>query len=119
LFRAAAGATIINLADYRLFAADKQYPPARLKLVRSSVVIDMLGPFALAGSQSKPVAASLRAHGHGPAKTIRDSGIKRSISRSAWAVRTLIHTLQFVAGWNGFIAHHDEHLLRVDSASGS
>src|SRR6188474_2717696 len=26
-------------------------------------------------------------------------------------------TLQFVAQWNGFIAAHDEHLMRIDSAA--
>ncbi len=115
---AAGGAAMINLGRYRLFAADATYSARAIELVRTSIVIDMLSPFALAGSQMNRYLMKPETFSATDFQRYRDSGIQAfHIAVGMGGPQAHLNTLQFVAAWNGFIAHHDERILRVDSAA--
>ncbi len=114
--KTAAGSTMLNFGRVRLFAA--AYSTRAVDLVRSSVVIDMLSPFALASSQSNRFLLKPETWGEAELKNYRDSGIHAfHIAVGMGGPDAFLQTLQFVAGWDGFIAHHNDHLLRVDTAA--
>jgi membrane dipeptidase len=116
---AAAGAAVapmINLGRFQLFAQSAtQYSARAIDLMKRAVVMDMLSPFKISSSPwlSRPdtfTAADLQ--------RFKDSGINVfHIAVGLGGQDPYLTTLQFVAQWNGFIAAHDEHLMRIDSAA--
>jgi len=109
---------MLNLGRYRLFAADTTYSARAIELVRSSLVMDMLSPFALAGSQMNRYLNKPESFNAADLQRYRDSGIHAfHIAVGMGGPNAHLNTLQFVAGWNGFVAHHSDHMLRVDTAT--
>ena len=107
-------APMINRGRFRLFAQSAvQYSTRTIDLMQRSVVIDMLSPFKISGSTwlTRPdtfAAADIQ--------RFKDSGINVfHIAVGLGGADAYMTTLQYVAQWNGFIAAHDQHLMRVDS----
>lgn len=116
LLRLAAAAPMINFGRARLFGAD--YSTRAIDLVKSSTVIDMLSPFALSGSKTRDWLAKPETFTAADLRHYRDSGINAvNIAVGMGGPEVFLNTLEFVAGWNGFLAHHDQTLKRIDSAA--
>ena len=112
----AALAPMINRGRFQLFAqSTATYSTRAVDLMRRAVVIDMLSPFKISSSPwlSRPdtfTAADLQ--------RFRDSGINVfHIGVGLGGQDAYTSTLQFLAQWNGFIANHDQSLMRIDSAA--
>ncbi len=123
LFKAVAGAGIgalcapmINRGRYRLFAASNaEYSARGIDLVARSTVIDMLSPFKLGSTTwfTKPDSFT-----QSDFQRFKDSGINAfHIAVGVGGSEAYLNTLRFIAGWNGFLANHDQWLMRVDSAA--
>ncbi len=108
------GAPMINRGHYRLFAhSPTEYSARAIELVGRSLVIDMLSPFKLGSTSWLSNPDSFK-----PAdlQRFRDSGINVfHIAVGMGGPEAYLSTLRFIASWNGFLANHDQHLLRVDS----
>ena len=109
-------APMINRGRFQLFAQSAtQYSTRAIDLMRRAVVIDMLSPFKISGSTwlTRPdtfTAADIQ--------RFKDSGINVfHIAVGLGGTDAYVTTLQYVAQWNGFIAAHDQHLMRIDSAA--
>ena len=123
LLKTAAGAAVgfgiapmINRGRFQIFARSAtQYSTRAIDLMRRALVIDMLSPFKISGSTwlTRPdtyTAADLQ--------RFRDSGINVfHIAVGLGGSDAYVTTLQYIAQWNGFIAAHDQHLMRIDSAA--
>ncbi len=107
-------APMINRRRYRLFAhSPTEYSARAIELVGRSLVIDMLSPFKLGSTSWFSNPDSFK-----PAdlQRFRDSGINVfHIAVGMGGPEAYLATLRFIASWNGFLANHDQHLLRVDS----
>lgn len=111
---ATAAAPFVNRGRYRLFAGQAaEYSARAIDLVGGSTVIDMLSPFKLGSTTwfTRPesfTAANLQ--------RFRDSGIDVfHIATGVGGADAYTNVLRFLAGWNGFLAHHHASLMRVDS----
>jgi membrane dipeptidase len=116
---AAAGVSLalspmLNLGRFRLFAdSPAQYSARAIALVQRATVIDMLSPFALGSS---PWLARPDTFTPAHLQRFKDSGINVfHIGVGLGGQDAYVTTLRFFAQWNGFIANHDQHLMRVDS----
>ena len=113
---AVALAPMINRGRFRLFAqTTTQYSARAIALVQGATVIDMLSPFSLGSSTwlSRPDTFT-----PANAQRFKDSGINVfHIGVGLGGADPYLATLRFLAQWNGFIATHDQHLMRVDSAA--
>ncbi|MGH9754554.1 MAG: dipeptidase [Blastocatellia bacterium] len=111
----AACAPMINRGRYRLFAGSNQEYSARaVELVGRSTVIDMLGLFKIGSTTwfTKPDSFK-QADFH----RFKDSGINAfHIAVGTGGTEAYLNTLRFISSWNGFLANHDQWLMRVDSA---
>ncbi len=114
--RAAAAAPLILAGRVRLFGAE--YSTRAVDLVKQSTVIDMLSPITLSSVRmmqfmTKPenfTAANLADY--------RASGI--NVFHAAIGMGgpdAFANTMQYVAGWDSFLAHHSETLKRIDSVA--
>ncbi len=108
-------APFINRNRYRIFAnSSVEYSARAIELVARSTVIDMLGVFKLGSSPwlSKPDTFK-----QSDWQRFKDSGINVfHIAVGMGGPEAYNSTLRFVATWDGFIANHDQWLMRVDSA---
>lgn len=111
---ATAAAPFVNRGRYRLFAGQAaEYSARAIDLVGGSTVIDMLSPFKLGSTTwfTRPesfTAANLQ--------RFRDSGIDVfHIATGVGGADAYTNVLRFLAGWNGFLAHHHASLMRVDT----
>jgi membrane dipeptidase len=127
----AAVAPMINLGTFELFGQSAQssgkYSTRAIDLVRSTTTLDMLNPFSLyatlAPLMARQGAPQPRTWLNDPATftqkdlaTFRDSGIDvYYIAVGIGGANAYEDTLRFLALWNGFIAHHNDSLARVDS----
>lgn len=115
---AALAAPMLNLGRYRLFAASPtEYSARAIRLVTESLVIDMLAPLSINGE-----ARQRWASGGGPnpqeLQEFRDSEIDVfHIATGVGGTNAYERVLQFVGGWNAFIAEHDQSFMRIDSAA--
>lgn len=102
---------------FSLFAGSAtEYSERAIRLVRESLVIDMLSPFKISPSQSTKWLAHPESFTTADIQRFRDSGINVFHPAIGMGGPSANHTvLQFFALWNGFIAHHDDWLMRVDS----
>ena len=109
-------APMINRGRYRLFAQSAtQYSARAIALMQRALVVDMLSPFSLGSSPwlSRPDTFT-------PAdvQRFKESGINVfHIGVGLGGADPHGNTLRFLASWNGFLAAHDQHLMRVDSAA--
>jgi membrane dipeptidase len=116
LFRLAAAAPMLNFGRTHLFGA--QYSTRAVDLVKSSTVIDMLSPFALSSSKSRQWLTKPETFTAADLQHYRDSGIHAvNIAIGLGGPEAYLNTLQFVAQWDGFLAHHSETMKRIDSAA--
>lgn len=125
LLKSAAGAgfatitsPMINLGRHQLFAASpKEYSSRAVELVTRSTVIDMLSPFTLNFPKQAKWFASPETFTAADLQPFKDSGI--NVFHTAVGMggpEAYLDVLKFFASWNGFIADHTDHLMRIDSA---
>jgi membrane dipeptidase len=109
-------APMINRGRYQLFAhSAAQYSTRAVDLMRRSVVIDMLSPFKISSSPWLTRPDTFTAT---DVQRFKDSGINVfHIAVGLGGPDPFATTLQFLAQWNGFIANHDQVVMRVDSAA--
>ncbi len=115
---AAIAAPMINLGRFSLFARAAEYSERAIRLVRESVVVDMLSPITL----NFPLFAKWEAQPElfGPAefKPYQDSGINVfHIAVGTGGQDPRGSTLDFISKWNSFLAGQDERFMRIDSAA--
>jgi len=124
----AAAAPMINLGTFQLFAqSNEKYSTRAIDLVRSATTLDMLNPFSLyaclAPLMSPPGTPQTRTWLNDPTTftqkdlaAFRESGIDVChIAIGTGGPNAYDDSLRFLSLWNGFIAHHNDWLARVDS----
>lgn len=126
LLKSAAGAgfatitaPMINRGRHQLFAASpKEYSSRAVELVSKSTVIDMLSPFTLNFPKQAKWFAKPETFTDADLQPFKDSGINVfHIAVGMGGPEAYLEVLKFFASWNGFIADHTDHLMRIDSAS--
>jgi membrane dipeptidase len=125
ILKSAAGAALgslaapmINRGRYRLFASSpKEYSARAIGLMSRSTVIDMLSPFTLDFPKQAKWVANPESFTAADLQPFKDSGINVfHIGVGMGGPDAYLEVLKFFASWNGFIASHTEHLMRIDSA---
>jgi membrane dipeptidase len=106
---------MINRRRYQLFAnSATEYSARAIKLVQQSLVIDMLSPLSVDPAntwQSDPNSFTST-----DLQRFKDSGIKVfNLGGGGGGSDAYLRNLRFMAEWNGFIAHHDRDMMRIDS----
>jgi membrane dipeptidase len=121
---AAAGAAVVaasmlNFGRSRVFAGSmKEYSTRAIDLVRESTVIDMLGLMTLDFPKQTKWFTDPESFTPADLQPFKDSGI--NVIHPAIGIGGMGSydtAMQIFAFWNGFIATHDEHFMRVDSAA--
>lgn len=114
---AVVAAPVINRSRYRLFAnSTTEYSTRAVDLVQRATVIDMLSPFVISPSKSSKVFLNPESFTAADIQKFKESGINVfHIAVGTGGRDAYVGTLRFLALWNGFIANHDRHLMRVDS----
>ena len=111
-------APMLNLGRFQLFAnSSREYSVRAIDLVRQSTVIDMLCILTLDFSKGNKWMADPESFTVEDLKPFKESGI--NIIHPAIGIGGMGSydtALQIFAFWNGFIANHDEHFMRIDSA---
>jgi membrane dipeptidase len=111
---AAAAAPFVNRHRYRLFARQTAgYSKRAIDLVTSTTVLDMLAPFKIGRTTWMQRPADFAA---ADVQRFRDSGISVfHIATGVGGQDAYTNVLRFLALWNGFLAHHHDSLMRIDS----
>ncbi|HEY6945246.1 MAG TPA: membrane dipeptidase [Candidatus Acidoferrum sp.] len=113
---AAFGAVMINRGRYPLFAGGPEYSARAVELVQRSTVIDMLAPLWISPSKTRMMLGNpenFKAEDYTPYK---DSGINVfHIAIGTGGPDAYLETLQFLSGYNSFLARHDAWFERVDT----
>src|SRR5579863_7639545 len=116
LLRLAAAAPLLNFGRVRLFGAE--YSTRAVDLMKSSTVIDMLSPFALSSSKQRMWMNKPETFTAADLQHYRDSGIHAvNIAIGLGGPEAYLNTLNFVAQWDGFLAHHSDTLKRIDNVA--
>ncbi|MEK6287430.1 MAG: membrane dipeptidase [Acidobacteriota bacterium] len=112
-------APMTNRGRYRLFAASpKEYSARAVELMTRSTVIDMLSPFTLNFTKQARWFANPETFTVADLQPFKDSGINvLHIGVGVGGPEAYLEVLRFFASWNGFIAGHTDHLMRVASAA--
>ena len=125
----AAIAPMINLGSFELFAQSKnndKYSARAIQLVQQSTVMDLLNPFSLyavIAPLAAPRGTVPRTWLNDPTTfseaslvPFRESGINvYHIAVGTGGPNAYDETLRFLSQWNGFVAHHSDWFMRVDS----
>jgi len=107
----AAAAPMLNLGRFRLFAGSPaEYSARAVDLVKQSLVIDMLSPLIISFRKFSAWMQKPDSVTTADFQRYKDSGI--NVFHIAVGVGAA-QSLPFISGWNGFIANHDEHLMRI------
>ncbi|MEZ5426065.1 MAG: membrane dipeptidase [Pyrinomonadaceae bacterium] len=110
-------APMLNLGRFRVFADSiRQYSARAIDLVKQSTVIDMLSVMTLDFDKQAKWMADPESFTAADLQPFKESGI--NIIHPAigmGGMNSYANVLEFFAFWNGFIASHDDHLMRVDS----
>ena len=111
-------APMINRSRFRLFAHSMtEYSTRAIDLMKRATVIDMLSPFVI-GSRSDKWFSNPDSFTAADLQKYRDSGINVfHIAVGTGGRDAYLSTLKFISSWNGFLANHDQGLMRVDSAA--
>jgi membrane dipeptidase len=111
-------APMINRQRFRLFAnVATEYSTRAVDLMKRATVFDMLSPF-LIGSRGNKWFSDPDSFTAADLQRYRDSGINVfHIAVGTGGRDAYLGTLRFVSSWNGFIANHDQTLMRVDSVA--
>lgn len=109
-------APMLNRGRYRLFAGSNvEYSARAVELVGRSTVIDMLSPFKLGSTTWFTNPDSFK---QSDFQRFKDSGINAfHIAVGVGGADPYLSALRFIASWNGFLANHDQWLMRVDGAA--
>ena len=110
-------APMINLGRFRVFAESPiEYSVRAIDLVKRSTVIDMLSVLTLDFAKQDKWMANPELFTAADLQPYKDSGINVIHPAVGMGGFNSYETvLKFFASWNGFIADHDEHLMRIDS----
>jgi membrane dipeptidase len=115
----ALAAPMINRARYRVFASSaSEYSARTLELIGRATIIDMLSPLTLNFTKQAKWFANPESFLPADLQPFKDSNI--NVFHTAIGMggpEAYVETLKFFGTWNGFIANHDEHFMRIDSAS--
>lgn len=111
-------APMINRRRFRLFAnVATEYSMRAVDLMKRATVFDMLSPF-LIGSRGNKWFSNPDSFAASDLQRYRDSGINVfHIAVGTGGRDAYLGTLRFVSLWDGFIANHDQTLMRVDSVA--
>ncbi len=121
---AALAAPMMNFGSFQVFAASPtKYSTRAVDLVQRSTVIDMLNPFSLymvmadfMGDKTPTWFTDPTLFTEKDWQRYKTSGFNViHIGVGTGGPDAYTDTLQFLASWNGFIAHHSDWLMRVDS----
>jgi membrane dipeptidase len=110
-------APMINIGRFRLFAyTGAQYSERAIRLVRESLVIDMLGLLTL----NFPLMAKWTRNPETltpvDIQKFKDSGINVFHTAVGTGGQNAHEsTMRFVSGWNSFLAGQDQNFMRIDS----
>ncbi len=107
---------MILLGRVRLFGAE--YSTRAVDVMKSSTVIDMLSPITLSSVRMTQLMAKPASFTAANLADYRASGIHAfHVALGLGGPEAYQNTLQFVAGWDGFLAHHSETMKRIDSVA--
>ncbi|HJQ68235.1 MAG TPA: membrane dipeptidase [Blastocatellia bacterium] len=108
---------MVNRGRFRLFAnSQAAYSTRAVDLVKQSTVIDMLSPFAISFAKHTKWMSNPASFTSADAQRFKDSGINVfHIGVGLGGRESYLNALKYFAAWNGFIAHHDQLLMRVDT----
>src|SRR5688572_28315363 len=112
-------APMLNRGRYRIFANSRaEYSSRAVDLVQQSVVIDMLGPFTLDFAKQNRWFTNPENFTAADLQPYKESGINVfHVAVGLGGPDAYDRTLRMFAAWNGFIANHDQHVMRIDSAA--
>jgi membrane dipeptidase len=110
-------APMLNRGRYRLFAnSPVEYSSRAITLVQQSLVVDMLGPFTLDFAKQNKWFTNPETFTAADLQPYKDSGINVfHVAVGVGGPEAYDRVLRMFAQWNGFIANHDQHLMRIDS----
>ena len=112
------GAPMINLSRFRIFAGSPtEYSARAIDLVKQSTVIDMLSVLTLDFAKQGKWMLDPETFTAADIQPFKESGI--NVIHPAVGMggpNAYENTLKFFASWNAFIANHDAHFIRIDSA---
>lgn len=108
-------APMLNRERYRLFAdSTSEYSARAIELVQRSLVIDMLNPLTV--DPSSTWVSDPNTFTPADLQRFRDSGIKVfNLGGGSGGRNAYLNNLKMIAEWNGFIAHHNPDIMRIDS----
>jgi membrane dipeptidase len=110
-----AAAPMLNCDRFRLFGADDS--ERALRLVRESVVIDMLSPLTLNFPLFGKWQAQPELFGEAEFQKYKDSGINVfHVAVGVGGADPRANVINFLGNWNSFLAGQDERFMRIDSA---
>jgi membrane dipeptidase len=108
---------MLNRGRYRLLAnSPVEYSSRAINLVQQSLVVDMLGPFTLDFAKQNKWFTNPEAFTAADLQPYKDSGINVfHVAVGVGGPEAYDRVLRMFASWNGFIANHDQHFMRIDS----
>ena len=117
LARAAAGATMFNFGSYKLSpAAGQTYSSRAIELVHRSTVIDMLAPLWISPSLTRKFLGNPENFDANDFAPYKQSGINVfHIAIGTGGSDAYLETLQFLSGYNNFLARHDAGFQRIET----
>lgn len=112
-------APLLNRGRYRLLAgAPLEYSARTIELVERATVMDMLSPLAINSQKQAQWFADPASFTPADLRPYQDSGINVfHIAVGLGGTEGYLNALRYFASWNGFIAHHVDHFMRIDSAA--
>lgn len=114
-----AAVPMINRGRFQLFAGvPTEYSERAIDLVKRSTVVDMLCVMTLDFAKQDKWFKDPESFTAADLQPFKDSGI--NVIHPAigmGGMDSYKNVTDFFALWNGFIANHDEHLMRIDSAN--
>ena len=112
-------APMLSRGRYRIFAnSPVEYTSRAVDLVQQSVLIDMLGPFTLDFAKQNRWFTNPESFSASDLAPYKESGINVfHVAVGLGGPDAYDRTLRMFASWNGFIANHDQHFMRIDSAA--
>jgi membrane dipeptidase len=113
----AAGATMFNFGRYRLLSgAGQTYSARAIELVQRSTVIDMLAPLWISPSKTEKFLGNPETFTADDYAPYKQSGINVfHIAIGTGGPDAYLETLQFLSGYNNFLARHDDWFERVET----
>lgn len=112
-------APMINRSRYSVFAdSTVEYSKRAVELMQRATVMDMLGPLSLDFPKQAKWFANPESFTAADLQPYKDSGINIfHVAVGMGGPEAYLNVLKYFASWNGFIAHHDDHFMRIDSAA--